>query len=529
MKLDYVRIESFKNLREFEFNFDEKNAGLVTVLLGRNGSGKSNLLEALVIIFRDLYLGDETDFGYELRYTLRKGADHISVVNRPDKTGKERFSFVVSDASGEPQPSVSRTDFKDGSGHEWLPRHIFAYYSGPSDRLEQHFRKHQKIFDEELRKGKDRPLRPLFYARPVHSQFVLLSFFNSDDEKVKTFLQEHLSIDALESALFVLHEPDWHGRKDGDPRFWGAYGVVADFLDHLFSCALAPMRLRPHSETPPERKTRNTSLLYLYLTGREALRKLAPPKLEPSEFFKQLESTYIATLIQQLRIRVRIRHYDGSLTFRELSEGEQQLLTVVGLLRFTKETDSLFLLDEPDTHLNPAWGMEYLKTLNEIAEPGSDSQVLMATHDPLVLSALKRNEVVVMERSSHSGTVEAFRPDSDPRGLGVVGILRSTMFGLRTTLDLPTQDKLDRRFELVAKDAERTPDENDELLRLSEELAAAGFAHEFRDAMYDRYAKALGRVRDKNKVTLTRDELTSLEREAEDVVARLTREDKAAR
>jgi predicted ATPase/HAMP domain-containing protein len=527
MKLDYIQIDAFKNLRDFKFDFDEKNAGLVTVILGRNGSGKSNLLEALVIIFRDLYLGQESEFGYELRYTLQKGAHHVVVINRPSNSGKDRFSFFAKD--GTVQHKVSRSDLKNGAGHQWLPKHIFAYYSGPSDRLEQHFRKHQKIFDEELRKGKDRPLRPLFYARPVHSQFVLLSFFNSDDPKVKSFLEEHLLIESLESALFVLHEPDWDGRKDGDPRFWGAYGVVASFLDRLFKCALAPMRLAPHSDTPHERKTHGTQLLYLYLQDRDALRKLAPPDLAPSEFFKQLESTYIATLIQQLRIRVKVRHYDGSLTFRELSEGEQQLLTVVGLLRFTKETDSLFLLDEPDTHLNPAWGMKYLETLNAIAEPGSDSQVLMATHDPLVLAALKRNEVVVMERNEHTSKVEAFRPDLDPQGLGVVGILRSAMFGLRTTLDLPTQDKLDRRFELVAKDAKRTEIENAELLRLSEELAAAGFAHEFRDAMYDRYAKALGKVRDKGKATLTRQEIGDLEKEAKKMVAQLQAEDKAAR
>src|SRR5271154_433784 len=97
MKLDYIQIDAFKNLRDFKFDFDEKSAGLVTVLLGRNGSGKSNLLEALVIIFRDLYLGHESEFGYELRYTLQKGAHHIIVINRPEKTDKERFSFVASD------------------------------------------------------------------------------------------------------------------------------------------------------------------------------------------------------------------------------------------------------------------------------------------------------------------------------------------------------------------------------------------------------------------------------------------------
>jgi len=73
MKLDYIQIDAFKNLLKFSFDFDEKQAGLVTVLLGRNGSGKSNLLEALVIIFRDLYLGQESEFGYEIALYTSKG------------------------------------------------------------------------------------------------------------------------------------------------------------------------------------------------------------------------------------------------------------------------------------------------------------------------------------------------------------------------------------------------------------------------------------------------------------------------
>ncbi|TOM44863.1 hypothetical protein CGH75_27395, partial [Vibrio parahaemolyticus] len=71
----------------------------------------------------------------------------------------------------------------------------------------------------------------------------------------------------------------------------------------------------------------------------------------PSEFFQDLESTYVSELISEVRIRVKLKKNDGSVTFRELSEGEQQLLTVLGLLRFTAEDESLFLLDEPDTHL----------------------------------------------------------------------------------------------------------------------------------------------------------------------------------
>ena len=66
-----------------------------------------------------------------------------------------------------------------------------------------------------------------------------------------------------------------------------------------------------------------------------------------------MESTYISDLIHETRIKVRKKDAAGNITFKELSEGEQQLLMVLGLLKFTKNEESLFLLDEPDRHLDP--------------------------------------------------------------------------------------------------------------------------------------------------------------------------------
>ena len=50
MRLDKVSIDGFKNLRGLELDFDERQ--LTTVLIGQNGAGKSNLIEAITLVFR---------------------------------------------------------------------------------------------------------------------------------------------------------------------------------------------------------------------------------------------------------------------------------------------------------------------------------------------------------------------------------------------------------------------------------------------------------------------------------------------
>lgn len=53
MKLNKLRIIGYKNIQEKEFNFSA-NQGIIA-LVGENGSGKSNLLEAISYIFNSAY------------------------------------------------------------------------------------------------------------------------------------------------------------------------------------------------------------------------------------------------------------------------------------------------------------------------------------------------------------------------------------------------------------------------------------------------------------------------------------------
>jgi recombinational DNA repair ATPase RecF len=56
LRLDQLWISEFKNLRNVLINFDEGH--WVTVVIGWNGTGKSNVLEAIATLFRDLITGE---------------------------------------------------------------------------------------------------------------------------------------------------------------------------------------------------------------------------------------------------------------------------------------------------------------------------------------------------------------------------------------------------------------------------------------------------------------------------------------
>lgn len=509
MKLDRLTIRTrFKNLCEFSIDFDEDLS--TTVVVGRNGTGKSNLLEALTIIFRDLDLGEIPAFSYELEYVCR--GRRVRVDADPERKPHKGYVFVVDGKN------VPFSKFQGDAERQYLPNYVFGYYSGPSNRMEEHFIKHQERFYKDLLDGKEKPLRPLFYARPVHSQFVLLAFYMEHDPQIQEFLKKQLWIEGLDYALFVMREPPWTSRE-GDSRFWNARGVVSTLLSTLYEFALSPLRL---SFRVPAgfRKSTTKEHLYLFLQGLEEFRKLSSQYESQQAFFKALESTYISELISELRINVRARKVDGSLTFREMSEGEQQLLAVLGLLRFTREDESLFLLDEPDTHLNPTWSVQYLDLLRDIGGAHDNSHIIMATHDPLVIAGLKRSQVQILQRDEDTGRVSAVMPDKDPQGMGVAALLTSEVYGLRSQLDLPTLHDLDRKRELASKET-LTPAELDELAALSSKLGSLDFTIAVRDPQYERFALAMTE-REKEaglqKPSLTKREQKDLKRLATEIL-----------
>lgn len=514
MRIDKLKIggpgkKGFKNLNQFEIDLDQTK--MHTVLLGQNAAGKSNFLEALVVIFRDLDLRENPSFFFEIDYQCKNNT--IRIIGNPDTSSG--YEFFVNDLK---KPTTKAAFYRNKDAH--LPKYVFSYYSGVSNRLLEHFDTHQNRFYKDLLDGKDEPMRPLFYARLIHSHFVLLAFYGFGRENIDEFLEKYLNIVGLESILFVLKKPHWEKKKKPAFDFWGSKGVVRNFLDDLWQYSLAPITTE---ETVREdfNKHPKQEQLYLYVSNQEKLKALAGQYETNTNFFKMLESTYISDLIQEVRVKVRKKNVDGHITFRELSEGEQQLLTVLGLMRFTKEQESLILLDEPDTHLNPLWKWKYMKLLEDVVEKDESSQVIMTTHDPLVIGGLTREEIRIFatkqvvdeETGKEREQIFTFEPDFDPKGLGVAGILTGEFFGLPTTLDKETQQMLNRKRALQGRlmaDEDLKASELEELKVLDEWLHEMGFFNLSVDETYNQFLVEYARHPLFEKVELTAEEKQTL-------------------
>ena len=593
MQLLRIRIPVFRNLRDLEIDFathlppaasapaDAQPKSIRShALIGQNGTGKSNLIEALITIFRDVDLDREAAFDYTLEYSIRGHAMRIEA-----DTAKQKRPYVWVDGKAESQGYLLKN-------RELLPAHIFAYYSGRNERIEALFQEHQRRFNQRqeittdevlseqllenftgteadiraieeakrrrearLKQAGDDRLRRLFYCRGGHSQLVLRACLLSDDPVFQKVLK-NLHIESLESALFVLKEPhrlrekrrsgkfDEQELNEGDPRFWYARGnVVSEFLDKLWQVAWAPIEQEATRQIDFRGRSEKQKQLYLFVPNQDKLKQLGELVGSTDSFFRYAEGAYIGDLIDEVRITVKKRdEHGGKVSFTHLSEGELQMLTVLGLMRITREGHCLFLLDEPDTHLNPIWKLRYFDDIEGVLGDAHDggfdrggfgegpfdtsagqSQILITTHDPMMVGSLKREQVHILRRDGGRTLVDV--PDEHPQGMGVTGLLKSELFGLSSTLDIETERRLFRRNELFVL-SPRTPEEDAELSRLSTELADLGFSTaDFRDPDYALFVRKMAQHRRFRKPTLTPEEQSEQDAIADSIIDEILREE----
>jgi restriction system-associated AAA family ATPase len=129
---------------------------------------------------------------------------------------------------------------------------------------------------------------------------------------------------------------------------------------------------------------------------------------------------------------------------KELSDGEHQLLHSLGLCMLFRETNSLFLFDEPETHFNPDWRSNFITRLRQcLSSTGNVGQeMLITTHSPFLLSDSKPDKVLVFKKDECTGDISISHPEYNTLGASINKITMST-FGKYETIGGRAQAILD--------------------------------------------------------------------------------------
>ena len=143
---------------------------------------------------------------------------------------------------------------------------------------------------------------------------------------------------------------------------------------------------------------------------------------------------------------------------KELSDGEYQMLHSLGLCLLFRKTNSLFLLDEPETHFNPHWRASFITRLRQCLPDVEDAgqEMLVTTHTPFLISDSKPERVLVFAKDKASGKVSISKPNYNTLGASINKVTMNT-FGKRETIGDHAQailDDLRKRFERGAEDKE---------------------------------------------------------------------------
>jgi energy-coupling factor transporter ATP-binding protein EcfA2 len=461
MKLRRIWIDGYKNLKQCEIAFDQQP--LLNAVIGSNGSGKSNLVEAILHILIDVYFRRPPPFDFDFQFESQGREVRL--------TGRERRLAVEVDGIAMPITRFIRS-LREGPAQVYYPQLTFVYYSGECRRVRHLLNRYRRHFETLTRTPDADKYRPLFVeSTNEQSQIILLSLVAHGH---KEFLKLLGIIGAVEVSL-VLRSPAGFNPELHEPKLWNTGGAVRRIVAAIDETANVQDTARPDEldvEKADDAVGYSETRTYKFSDDVEgkSITDLAR-RLVRSDDNLYVAFQHLAARGILVSVDYRLRGIDSNYSFDQLSEGEKQLLAVVGALRLSNQQDNLVLLDEPDTHLNPKWSWEYPSMLFEAFEEDQlgRTTVLMATHDPVMISGMTRDQVWLAQPGSLEVPIFT-HPHRNPRGQGIANLICSKeFFGLPSSLDKETQKLLDERLSISLKE-QLTEDEKNRLRQLNEQL-----------------------------------------------------------
>ena len=85
--------------------------------------------------------------------------------------------------------------------------------------------------------------------------------------------------------------------------------------------------------------------------------------------------------------------------------------------------------------------------------------MIIATHNPLMIGSLHRNQVRIL--AHEDSRIVSSEPEYDPIGIGVEGLLKSDLYGLRSMLAPEVLKNIDTQNRLLTLPQRRAVQEKD--------------------------------------------------------------------
>jgi len=362
MRLKYVFIKEYKNLKDFDITFD--GSSFIDVFVGKNGSGKSNFFEALIKIFHHLHDDEDTGFHYVIVYTI--GENEIKIAwNHTEK---------IRSINGSVQKTINKTI---------LPDNVVVYYSGHNKQVSKLLEKYEDSYKSNIQKADVSDSRFFIGVGTEYKEILLSILLLSIESKAKNFICEKLNIEAIDETIFLtLKRPYFADKKfvieNFDPlsHFWGAKGITKIFLDKLIVCIKGEFL---HSDIYNLDKDTYTIPINIELFQE----KFRSESIE--NIFKQIDNLKTLEMYDNIRLALKLKNQvDANLSY--FSDGQFQSIYIYTIMEIFKDLDCITLLDEPDAFLHPEWQFKFLEQVYEITNAtAKKNHVLMSSHSAITL------------------------------------------------------------------------------------------------------------------------------------------------
>ena len=478
---------------------------------GLNGSGKSNVLEALANIFYHIEscanVNQPENFqdnfkpetckpnAFELEYYICQDKEYkienlIKVcISKKEKSEKEdglpTMTYQPFPFDKEPSPAtvvVEKYATEAAPAKRYLPDLIVGYSSGENEILSIPFLKTRLLhFDEyrvALEKGTkyEEPESSLLFIDYEMSQAVLLANLIFQNKDVLEPLHKELGI-----ADIIRFRMNLNLHAIQDKQILKQYDEV---IEAFKRCATASFQ-----------KGKTLTLdFWINSASKDAFKKNFPKGIfQLFQSFQILYTLNYRTVSESIKWDVyqsKGFYTDGKvpapspqekvfffldyyikknhlgseevvpLLMKNLSDGEQQFLHTMGICLMLKNKSALLLLDEPETHFNPDWRSKFIRTLKKSLDHSQSNNlmtdILITSHSPFIISDCYPDKVIAFEKGKQPINAR----DMNFRTYGTsVDIIMENIFKKRNTIGDLSRKEIEDIQKEIAKRKKLSPKE----------------------------------------------------------------------